>query len=440
MGSGKNRSPAKAGQAREQPQVPKSHVQKVAADAQRANEAAVAAKGAKGAKAGAGAAGRVTRSSTAAGAAAAAAPAASEEERSHERAASSGPELEAMTPRGPAAPPRLRDNALFEDDGEGSSATLEQQLAQLLEELQQPDLSSQAMAAKFQKALGGMLGKMQQQQQQLQQLEQQAQRQRQLLTAMGVTSDETARQAGGHLNTVAEGGMVDAAQLTAQNTALTQTVQQLNDQLQTVTAKLGAMERQAAKEQQRHTVAVHVPASADLEEVGKAVGRAAGVQVRGAGFVHRAAAAAEQAPAAAVGSSAGAGSSSGARRGGRFSVIVLELRSQSDVRAVLSGRTRMALKNAGLPFFVDDDLSFAERQQRRQLQPLRRQLRAQGKRTRWSKAQLQQRVQDAQGRWSWQVAAYPAAPAGSEMEEGELPGSGQGEAGGDAAAAGAAAS
>jgi hypothetical protein len=141
-----------------------------------------------------------------------------------------------------------------------------------------------------------------------------------------------------------------------------------------------------------------------------------------------------------AGSSAGAGSSSGARRGGRFSVIVLELRSQSDVRAVLSGRTRMALKNAGLPFFVDDDLSFAERQQRRQLQPLRRQLRAQGKRTRWSKAQLQQRVQDAQGRWSWQVVAYPAAPAGSEMEEGELPGSGQGEAGGDAAAAGAAAS
>ena len=224
----------------------------------------MAAKGTKGAKATAGAVGRVTRSSTAAGAAAAAAPAASEE-----RAASSGSELEEVTPRAPAEAPQLRTNALFEEDGEGSSATLEQQLAQLLEELQQPDLSSQAMAAKFQKALGGMLGKMQQQQQQLQQLEQQAQRQRQLLTAMGVTSDETARQAGGHLNTVAEGGMVDAAQLTAQNTALTQTVQQLNDQLQTVTAKLGAMERQAAKDQQRHLVAAHFPAAADLDVVGK---------------------------------------------------------------------------------------------------------------------------------------------------------------------------
>ena len=234
--------------------------------------------------------------------------------------------------------------------------------------------------------------------------------------------------------------MVDGAALTAQAAAQQQEVQQMRDQLQTMAAQVGALRQQAAREQQRHTVAVHVPADADLEDVGKAVGRAAGVQVRGAGFVHRAAAAAEQAPAAAAGSSAGAGSSSGARRGGRFSVIVLELRSQSDVRAVLSGRTRMALKNAGLPFFVDDDLSFAERQQRRQLQPLRRQLRAQGKRTRWSKAQLQQRVQDAQGRWSWQVVAYPAAPAGSEMEEGELPGSGQGEAGGDAAAAGAAAS
>jgi hypothetical protein len=53
---------------------------------------------------------------------------------------------------------------------------------------------------------------------------------------------------------------------------------------------------------------------------------------------------------------------------------------------------------------------------------------------------LQQRVQDAQGRWSWQAVTYPAAPAGSEAEEGELPGNGQGEAGGDAAAVDAAAS
>ena len=121
-------------------------------------------------------------------------------------------------------------------------------------------------------------------------------------------------------------------------------------------------------------------------------------------------------------------------------MLVLELRSQADVRAVLSGRTRMALKNAGLPFYVDDDLSYAERQQRRRLQPLRRQLRAQGKRTRWTKAQLQQRVRDAQGRWSWQVVSYPEAPADSEVEEGQVTGDGQEAAGGDAVAAGAAAS
>ena len=427
MGSGKNRSPAKAGQAREQPQVPKSHVQKVASDAQRANEAAVAAKGAKGAKAAAGAAGRVTRSSTAAGAAAAAAPAASEE-----RAASSGTELEEVTPRAPAEAPQLRTNALFEEDGEGSSATLQQQMAHFVEALRQPGLPP-ALASLLEAMLSAMMGEMQRR-------EQESHEMKRLLSEAGIRNLEDAKQVRSRLNTVAEGEMVDGAALTAQAAAQRQEVQQMRDQLQTMAAQVGALRQQAAREQQRHTVAVHVPADADLEDVGKAVGRAAGVQVRGAGFVHRAAAAAEQAPAAAVGSSAGAGSSSGARRGGRFSVIVLELRSQSDVRAVLSGRTRMALKNAGLPFFVDDDLSFAERQQRRQLQPLRRQLRAQGKRTRWSKAQLQQRVQDAQGRWSWQAVAYPPAPAGSEVEEGELPGSGQGEAGGDAAAAGAAAS
>jgi hypothetical protein len=76
-------------------------------------------------------------------------------------------------------------------------------------------------------------------------------------------------------------------------------------------------------------------------------------------------------------------------------------------------------------------------QQRRQLQPLRRQLRAQGKRTRWAKAQLQQRVRDTQGRWSWQVVSYPEAPADSEVEEGQVTGDGQEAAGGDAVAAGA---
>ena len=311
-------------------------------------------------------------------------------------------------------------------------------MPQLLEALRQPGLPA-GLAPMFESVLGVLMDRMRQ-------LEQESQRNQQLLSETGITSSEAARQFQSHINTVAEGAMVDTAQLTAQNAAMQQEVQQLQDQVQTMKAQFSKV---AAKE--RNTAAVHVPSSAPMDEVLQAVARAAKVQIKGASYVHRArggsapAAPAGQAAAAAeAGSSEGAGSSAaagaGARSGGGFDVLVLELRSQADVRAVLSGRTRMALKNAGLPFFVDDDLSYAERQQRRQLQPLRRQLRAQGKRTRWAKAQLQQRVRDAQGRWSWQVVSYPEAPADSEVEEGQVTGDGQEAAGGDAVAAGAAAS
>jgi predicted N-acyltransferase len=51
---------------------------------------------------------------------------------------------------------------------------------------------------------------------------------------------------------------------------------------------------------------------------------------------------------------------------------------------------------------VDDYLSAAQRERRKQLQPERQRLRTQQVRTRWVVADLQRYVQDAQGRWGWQ--------------------------------------
>jgi hypothetical protein len=258
-----------------------------------------------------------------------------------------------------------------------------------------------------------------------------------LLAEAGVTDTAAARQARQRLEEVAEGSITDAATVAATMAATRQDMQEMRDQLTTMAAEVSTLRQQVAKDHATHTVAVHAPSSAGLDDVVQAVARAAKVAVKGARCVHRArgsaaagATAVGQAAAAPAGGSAGASSSSSGSSSRGFDVLVLELRSQADVRAVLSGNTRMALKRAGLPYYVDDNLSYAERQQRRQLQPLRRQLRAQGKKTRWAKAQLQQRVQDAQGRWSWQQVAYPPAPGDGETEEGEVVGDGQLVAGG----------
>ena len=72
---------------------------------------------------------------------------------------------------------------------------------------------------------------------------------------------------------------------------------------------------------------------------------------------------------------------------------------------MLSGRTRAALKAAKVPLFVDSYLSQAQRERRKQLQPMQRQLRSRGVHTRWVVDELQQKVQDPQGRWSWQPVA-----------------------------------
>ena len=102
----------------------------------------------------------------------------------------------------------------------------------------------------------------------------------------------------------------------------------------------------------------------------------------------------------------GSGSGSGSRRK-QTAVWVLTLRNGGDVRAILSGRTRSALKAANKALFVDSYLSQAQRERRKQLQPMQRQLRSQGVHTRWVVDQLQQKVHDVQGRWSWQPVGGP---------------------------------
>ena len=79
--------------------------------------------------------------------------------------------------------------------------------------------------------------------------------------------------------------------------------------------------------------------------------------------------------------------------------------SKAAVQGILNGRTRWALKQAGLPLYVDDYLSPQQRQQRKRLEPLRQRLRGQGVKTRWAAAALQKRVQNEQGSWAWQVVA-----------------------------------
>lgn len=115
------------------------------------------------------------------------------------------------------------------------------------------------------------------------------------------------------------------------------------------------------------------------------------------------------------------------RAAGRLGVWEVAAR-RDDVRRILGGSTRTALKQAGLRLYVDDMLTPEQRQQRQQLQALRQQLWRQRVRTRWCKAELQQKVQDEQGRWTWQRAQYPTPP--EELEEGEVPAGGSGSGGG----------
>jgi hypothetical protein len=83
---------------------------------------------------------------------------------------------------------------------------------------------------------------------------------------------------------------------------------------------------------------------------------------------------------------------------------------------MLGGRIRGNLRQAGHSIYVDAMLNAEERQQRKAMQQLRRELKQQGVRTRWSRATLMRwRRGGADGRrGSWEeVPPLPAEVPGS---------------------------
>jgi hypothetical protein len=83
---------------------------------------------------------------------------------------------------------------------------------------------------------------------------------------------------------------------------------------------------------------------------------------------------------------------------------------------MLGGRIRSNLRQAGHSIYVDAVLSAEERQQRKAMQQMRRELQQQGVRTRWAKATLMQwRRGGADRGGSWEeVPPLPAEMPGSE--------------------------
>lgn len=97
-----------------------------------------------------------------------------------------------------------------------------------------------------------------------------------------------------------------------------------------------------------------------------------------------------------------------------MAVWQLHVQNRALLATVLGGRTRRALKQARQPVYVDVHLTMEQRQQRKRLQALRKQLQQAGTQTRWQGAVLQQRTRGAGGRYSWQEVAYPGPPDPSE--------------------------
>ena len=120
---------------------------------------------------------------------------------------------------------------------------------------------------------------------------------------------------------------------------------------------------------------------------------------------------------AAAGGGSG-GSSSGSASGARRSMCLWEvtLKEADLLSNMLGGRIRSNLRQAGHSIYVDAMLSAEERQQRKAMQQLRRELQQQGVRTRWSRATLMRwRRGGADGRrGSWEeVPPLPAEVPGS---------------------------
>ena len=338
----------------------------------------------------------------------------------------------AATARQTAAPavPAAAAIAADQPDAASSRSATRASSGSELEEV----LSPEAMAAALQRVttensslkqqVQQQQEQMQQQQEQLQQLQQQLQQLASRMARMGINSDADAVQAQHRLDQVADGYMQQEA-VAARLSASEQQQQEMAEQLNSLKAETGRVKQQVNRLQpQTGTFVAWAPADFTPAQLAQGISAAAGVPE--ASLEPRRVW--QQGPATG-GSGTGAGgaaSSSGGSNGGnnrrRLALWVVTARCKADIKTILGGHTRGTLKRAGLPVYVDDHLSSTQRQRRKQLQPLRQQLRARGVRVRWCQADLQQRAQDQQGRWSWQQVDYPAAPAheGTERDDGEV--------------------
>ena len=265
---------------------------------------------------------------------------------------------------------------------------MQQQVAQLQQRAEQAEHRTQAAQQQAQEA-----------QQQAQEVQQQARhtaqenaRLRDLLSKAGIDCDD---------------GAVQVKAQRQRLEAVEQQQQEQKAQLAKVSEDNQRLQQQLSARQPGKCVA-HAHADCTPEYLAQKVGEAAHIPAASIEARRVWAAAPESSTTAGNSSSGGNGnnggssSNSGGRRHRRLAVWVLTLRAREDARVILSGSTRRALKDAGLPIYVDDYLSTAQRERRKQLQPARQQLRTQQVRTRWVADELQRYVQDAQGRWGWQ--------------------------------------
>ena len=110
----------------------------------------------------------------------------------------------------------------------------------------------------------------------------------------------------------------------------------------------------------------------------------------------------------------GRDSSSGGEGRGRppTALYSITLISQRFEGTVLGGRTRKVLAHKRVPIWVEQRLSAEERQARKRLVPLARQLRVDGQRTRWRGAVLEKLVQRGSGRRQWERVVPPPPATG----------------------------
>jgi hypothetical protein len=170
-----------------------------------------------------------------------------------------------------------------------------------------------------------------------------------------------------------------------------------------------------------------VPPGTKGEEDGSSKGRDGAARSNGSNSGGMAAA-------AAAGPSSGAGGRArGKQQMALYSITLLAARFE---RTVLGGRTRQGLAYRQAPVWLEQTLTPEERQQRKNLTPVARQLRADGERTRWRGAVLEHLKQRGSQR-QWVVVTIPPPPGSPSGRREETPAEGDRSAA--AAAAGAAA-